>query len=168
MVRLQAQPYDLAARGFYFQTAEEFETNAKTNRNDCGDRVEEYEIQFIDGEDIDCHLAKAIGINQGNFSAFLDCVEAWDEWEKVNVIIHLGECGGAFDPGMSPDDLDVDIYLENSLKDLAIQFVEEGLFGKVPERFQNYIDYEAIAADLACDGYAETVIAGQSLIYRCT
>ncbi|MEM9211834.1 MAG: antirestriction protein ArdA [Pseudomonadota bacterium] len=168
MVQLHAQPYDLAARGFYFETAEEFETKSKTNRNDCGDRVEEYEIQYIDGEDIDCDLAKAIGINQGNYSAFLDCVDTWEEWEKINVIVHVGECGGAFDPDMSPDHLDVDIYWEDSLKDLAIQFVEEGLFGDIPGHLQNYIDYEAIANDLACDGYSETVIAGQRLIYRCT
>lgn len=168
MVQLHAQPYNLAARGFYFETAGEFETKAKTSRNDCGDRVEEYEIQFIDGEDIDCYLAKAIGINQGNFSAFLDCVDAWEEWEKISVIVHVGECGGNFDPDISPDHLGIDIHWEDSLKDLAMQFVAEGLFGEVPERFQHYIDYEAIAADLSCDGYTETVIAGQNLIYRST
>ena len=64
------------------------------------------------------------------------------------------------------DQLDVDIYEESSMKELAIRFVEDGLFGEVPESFQYYIDYDAIARDLAMD-YSETVIAGNSLIYRC-
>ncbi|MEM9211537.1 MAG: hypothetical protein AAGA63_08615 [Pseudomonadota bacterium] len=68
MVQLHAQPYDLAAKGFYFESAEEFDTKSKSNRNEYGQPVEEYEIQFIDGEDIDCDLAKAIGIHQGNFA----------------------------------------------------------------------------------------------------
>ena len=59
MTQLHAQPYDLAANGFYFETAEEFTVKAKANRNDYGQEVEEYEIQFIDGDHIDCDLAKA-------------------------------------------------------------------------------------------------------------
>lgn len=49
---------------------------------------------------------------------------------------------------------------------MAETFVDEGLFGEVPQSFQHYIDYEAIARDLAMD-YAVTAIAGQTLIYRC-
>ncbi len=52
------------------------------------------------------------------------------------------------------------------MKDLAIRFVEDGLFGDVPESFQYYIDYDAIARDLAMD-YGEVTIAGERLIYRC-
>ena len=60
MTQLHAQPYDLSATGFYFEAVEEFDAKAKANRNDYGQQVEEYEIQFIDGDDIDCDLAKAI------------------------------------------------------------------------------------------------------------
>ncbi|MEM9211538.1 MAG: antirestriction protein ArdA [Pseudomonadota bacterium] len=95
-------------------------------------------------------------------------MEAFEEWEKINVVIYVGECGGEFDPDVSPDHLGVEIYWETNLKNLAIEFVNEGLFGDIPNHLQNYIDYEAIATDLSCDGYTETVIAGQSLIYRCT
>lgn len=72
MTRLYAQPYDISATGFYFDKPSEYTMNAITNCNDCGGIVEEYEIQFIDGEVIDCELANAWGLNQGNFAAFLD------------------------------------------------------------------------------------------------
>ncbi len=52
------------------------------------------------------------------------------------------------------------------MRALAEQFVEEGLFGDIPKRLQFYIDYDAIARDLAVD-YSETVIAGSRIIYRC-
>lgn len=55
----------------------------------------------------------------------------------------------------------------NSLKELAEQFVDEGLFGDIPTSIQSYLDYDAIARDLGCD-YSETEIAGVRLIYRCS
>ncbi|PCJ08927.1 MAG: antirestriction protein ArdA [Rhodobacteraceae bacterium] len=166
MTQLYAQPYDIAATGFYFAATEEYAAKATALRNDYGDSVEEFEIQFIDGETIDCDLAKAIGLNQVNFGAFLECSEAWEEWEKVNVIIAVGDCGYDFDPDVSPDHLGVDIFQVDSLRELAEQFVEDGLYGDIPESLQFYIDYDAIARDLAVE-YSEAVIAGSRIIYRC-
>ena len=51
------------------------------------------------------------------------------------------------------------------MKDLAEQFVEDGLFGDIPQNLQYYIDYDAIARDLEFD-YTQTEVAGQNLIYR--
>ncbi|MGH1353950.1 MAG: antirestriction protein ArdA [Thalassovita sp.] len=66
-----------------------------------------------------------------------------------------------------PDHHGIDFYYVETLRALAEQFVEEGLFGDIPEHLQFYIDYDAIARDLACD-YTETTIAGERLIYRAT
>ena len=46
---------------------------------------------------------------------------------------------------------DCDIYEDMSLKDLAYDFVEEGLFGSILNNIKNYLDYEAIARDLGFD-----------------
>jgi len=165
MTQLYAQPYDITANGFYFETAEDYATKASALRNDYGDQVEEFEIQFIDGEGIDCELAKTIGINQANFAQFFECVDAWDDEQKRIVIIALGDCGYDFDPDMKPADYDIDIYHLDSLTELAEQFVEEGLFGDIPKALENYIDMDAIARDLGFD-YTEAEIAGQRLIYR--
>lgn len=45
--------------------------------NDYGDPVEEFEIQLIDGEDLDCELAKAIGLSQSNVLTMMDAMEGW-------------------------------------------------------------------------------------------
>jgi len=65
-----------------------------------------------------------------------------------------------------PENIEIDIYDLNSLKELAEQFVDEGGYGVIPDSLQYYIDYDAIARDLALD-YVQTRIAGNNLIYRC-
>jgi antirestriction protein len=166
MIQLHAQPYDLSATGFYFESAEDYEAKAKALRNDYGERVEEFEIQFIDGEEIDCDLARAIGLYQSNVGQFFEAVEAWDEHEKRSVILAVGEGGHAFTAEMQPSDFEVDIYEMSSFAELAEHFVEEGLFGEVPERLQFYLDHEAIGRDLSMD-YAQATVGGIPLIYRC-
>lgn len=74
---LHAQPYDTSATGFYFKSLEEYQKTAPTIKNDFGGTVEEFEIQLIDADGIDCELAKAIGINQANIERFFECVEGW-------------------------------------------------------------------------------------------
>lgn len=52
------------------------------------------------------------------------------------------------------------------MRELAEQFVDEGLFGDIPENIQSYLDYDAIARDLSMD-YSETSICDTNLVYRC-
>lgn len=163
---LYAQPYDISATGFYFDSMEQYEELVPTVQNDFGDKVEEFEIQFIDGDGIDCELAKAIGLSQANIRQFFECANDWQDWEKIHVIIAVGECGYRFETDTQPSDFDIDIYEEDSYRELAIRFVDDGLFGDAPENFQHYIDYDAIARDLEID-YGDCVINGERLIYRC-
>ncbi len=163
---LHAQPYDISATGFYFETTEQYAERAAKAVNDYGQGVEEFEIQFIDGENIDCELAKAIGLNQANIEQFLDCVADWEDPEKTNIIIAVGECGYTLGPETDLNDFDLDIHEAGSLRELAEQFVDDGLFGEIPEPLQFYIDYDAIARDLGVE-YTETEIAGMSVVYAC-
>ena len=168
MTQLFAQPYDISANGFFFESKEEYEQKTAKNFNNMGFPVEEYEIQFIDGEDIDAHLFKALEIHQGNSYLFLDVCNNWVEHQKQKVIIAVSDCGHGFDlKSDHPDDLDVDIYEMNNLRELADYFVDEGLFGEIPKQLQYYLDYDAIARDLSID-YTETVIAGKRLVYGCS
>jgi antirestriction protein len=168
MTTLFAQPYDITANGFYFHSVEDYNESAEKNCNSAGSPVEEYELQFIDGESIDAALFEALSVNQANFDAFLNACEEWDTAQKQKVIIAVGDCGYSFDlQSGDPDDFDIDLYELDSLKELAEQFVDEGLFGDIPTSIQNYLDYDAIARDLGCD-YSETEIAGVQLIYRCS
>ena len=167
MTQLYAQPYDITASGFYFETAAEYEDKASKLRNSYGQPVEEFELQFIDGEGIDADLFKALNIHQGNFQAYLEAVEDWIEEDKIKVIIAVGEAGYKFDLGTdAPDQFDIDLYELDSMKELAEQFVEEGLFGDIPEALRNYIDHDAIARELGMD-YSQIRINGTNYIYRC-
>lgn len=167
MTQLFAQPFDRSAKGFYFEDYEQYFERASVLKNDYGDPVEELELQWIDGDDIDCDLAKAWGVNQANLKDFFDALVDWDERQKIRYIIAVGECGYSHEQvANNPDDIDIDIYELNSLKELAYEFVEEGLFGDIPERLQGYLDYEAIARDLSMD-YSEITFNGTNLIYRC-
>lgn len=165
-IQLHAQPYDISAVGFYFDSYDDYAAKVATLRNTHGDPVEEFEIQFIDGEGIDCDLARAIGLNQANLKQYLDAVDEWDEDDKTSVILAVGECGYRFEADTHPDDFDLDIYVFETMRDLAAHFVEEGLFGDIPERLAFYLDYDAIARDLAHD-YSEAEVGGTRLIYRC-
>ncbi len=167
MTQFYAQPYDISATGFYFNTVEDYDAKHAACKNDYGDQVEEFEIQFIDGDDIDCDLFKAIGINQCNIHHFVDAVDAWEDYQKLNVIIAVGECGYDFDfDSNDPDDFDVTLYEVDTMKELAEQFVDEGLYGDIPDSLRFYIDYDAIARDLRMD-YSDIRVAGVNYIYRC-
>lgn len=166
MPQLHAQPYDLTGTGFYFESIEEFREKISNAKNDYGEPVEEFELQFIDGDHIDCDLARAWRIKQANIGPYFDAVENWDDHDKRVFIIAVGEAGYSFDlKTVSASDFDVDIYRANSMKGLAEEFVADGLFGEIPDHLTHYIDYEAIAHDLAMD-YTETEVAGEYLIYR--
>lgn len=168
MTQLFAQPYDITAYGFYFETAEEYQEKASKLRNSSGWPVEEFEIQFIDGEMIDAKLFRALDVWQCNFVAFLEALENWDYQDKVKVIIAVGEAGYRFDFNNSePDDFDIDLYQMDSLRELAEQFVQEGLFGEIPENILHYLDYDAIARDLGMD-YSTIRIDDTNYVYRCS
>ena len=56
------------------------------------------------------------------------------------------------------DSYEVDIYdfrdnksFTDTFELLAMEFVEEGLFGEIPKALEFYIDYERIARDLRID-----------------
>ena len=130
--------------------------------------MEEFEIQFIDGERIDAELFNALGVHQGNIQHFINAVDEWEEYEKQAVIIAVGECSYDFD--IADNDLsiidNVDIYYMHNMHELAEQFIEEGLFGEIPENIRFYLDMDAIARDLGVD-YSKTCIAGDNIVYRC-
>jgi len=165
-ITLYAQPYNIEARGFFFTDMDAYTQRQAACISSYGEPVEEFEIQFIDSdESIDCELFQALNVHQGTINAFLNVAETWDQHQKLKAILALIEgCSFKWEEE-NPDDLDVDVYVEMTMEDLARSFVEEGLFGEIPEKITYYLDYEAIARDLKMD-YSETVIDGQKIVYR--
>ena len=164
---LFAQPYDISASGFYFQDFESYQKQAAKLRNDAGQIVEEFEIQLIDGESIDCDLFNALSIHQGDIEGFFEACDDWTEGEKIKVIIAVGECGYDFNlESDDPDQFEIDLYECESLKELAEQFIEEGIYGVIPKNIRYYSDIDLMARDLGTD-YSEIEIDNTKYIYRC-
>ena len=86
MTTLHAQPYNIDATGFYFENADDFITKMETLTDSYGQPVEEFEIQFIDGDD--AQLFNAIGINQATLSVWFDEVEPLEYYEKGNFEVY--------------------------------------------------------------------------------
>jgi len=166
MPKLYAQPYDISAKGFYFETIEEYNQKASRNFNKIGLLVEEYEIQFIDGQDIDAELFKAIGINQSNIFDYFDACDKWNDLDKCKVIIAKVRGVYLFDiKKHCPVNIDIDIYEMDSMRDLAEYFAAQGLYGNIPTSLQFYIDYDLIARELRME-FQEITIARKRIIYR--
>jgi len=122
-IQLYAQPYEVSADGFSFESFAEYQTKASKVVNAFGQKVEEFELQVVDADRIDCEFARAVGVNQTNIHAFFTAVEEWDDHDKTVVIIAVGECGYQFEATTRADDFDVCLYHFNSYAELAEHFV---------------------------------------------
>lgn len=161
-----AQPFDIREEGFYFRSISEFKQQAACHKNQAGEVITEFEIQYFDGELIDRELAKIWNIDQANMESFFDVVENWSNYEKTRYIVAVGKAGYPHDQMMkNPNYLLIDIHYVDNLTDLAKQLVVDGRYGDIPDNFYCYIDYEAIAEDLS-DDYHETKVARKKLVYR--
>ena len=164
---LYAQPYEFDASGFYFDSFEDYQAKYNSNFNVYGQHVEEYEIQFIDGSAIDCDLFKAVK-GEYNLKAFFMVANTWEDCDKIPLIIAYEEniTSEPFNEEVTSDMFqDIDIYYDMSFEDLAWEFIENGLFGDIPEHLKNYLDIEKMARDLSYD-YNEISVGNNSIIYR--
>ena len=164
---LYAQPYDLDAQGFYFDSFEDYETKFNKNCNVYGQPVEEYEIQFIDGSAIDCDLFKAVK-GEYHLKAFFMVANTWEDYNKIPLIIAYEEniTSEPFNEEVTSDMFeDIDIYYDMSFEDLAWEFIDNGLFGDIPENLKQWLDIEKMALSLSYD-YNEITVGDISIIYR--
>jgi len=165
-IELCASPYNLMAACVYFSSYEEYLEKTKDHTDCCGYPVEEFKTYPVDASQLDAALFGALNIDQDTLEAFFTLAEEWSGHDKIKAIVKYGRCGYAWDGGTDSRDVeDVDIYYRDSMSELAEQFVEDGIFGDLPEHLLGYLDYDAIAADLHYD-YTEAEIAGEHIIYR--
>jgi len=164
---LYAQPYDLDASGFYFDSFEDYEAKYNKNCNVYGQPVEEYMFDFIDGSAIDCDLFKAVKGGY-NLKAFFMVANTWEEYQKIPLIIAYEEniTSEPFNEEVTSDMFeDIDIYYDMSFEDLAWDFIDNGLFGDIPEDVKQWLDIEKMALSLSYD-YNEISVGNYSIIYR--
>ena len=149
MTTLHAQPYNLDAVGFYFESLGDYEARFENARDSFGFPVEEFEIQFIDGDTADAQIFGAAGINQATLSQFFDVIEDMGDYQKP-ALFFLLEQGYGVDEAL--DKIDDVMIQEGNLEEAAEQFFDEIYLHQIPENLQSYIDYKAFARDCEYSG----------------
>lgn len=138
-----AQPYDTSGTGFYFTDWIDF--CEKINANHC----EEFELQYINGDDGD--LFHVCGIGQSNIDLWLDLVGQMPDHEKVSLYYLTDILGYSFEEAIeATDDYPV---TEGVAKDYAEEYIEStGMLDALPEQLRYYFDVDAFARDVELNG----------------
>ncbi|MEI7614476.1 MAG: antirestriction protein ArdA, partial [Betaproteobacteria bacterium] len=132
-------------------------------RDRFGNPVEEFEIQFIDGEN--AALFEACGINQSNLSTWFDDIEDKDEHEKIALYFLTGTLGYSLDDAMNKVD-NVNIF-QGEAKEAAEELFDECYGHEIPENLRFYFDMDKFAHDLEIGGdFNEFEYEGTT--YTCT
>lgn len=157
-----ATPYDISATGFYFKTYEEYSEKASKHMNEYGQHVEEYEMQFIDGEN--CELFKALSVNQATLKDWFNNFESMEESEAVKAIA-LAEYYND-DVENILDRMDDICLFEGTAEEYAESYIEDtGLLNELPENLRYYFDTQAFARDMLLNGdISEITVAGTDYI----
>lgn len=148
MTTLYANPYNIDAAGFYFNDADEFIEKSANLTDRYGNHVEEFEIDFIDGDD--AALFNASGINQANLNTWFDDIETLDDHEKINMYFLLSVAGYSLSQAL--DKVDEPSITQSSLRDTAEELFDECWLHEVPENIRFYIDYDKFARDCEIGG----------------
>jgi len=145
MTELYAQPYSTEYTGFYFNSTESFDDGME-KLNKCG--CEEVEIQFIDGEDHLCTLAKSLPIHQGDIAFWFDELEELDASAITSICFLLDDIGYNIKDALERYE---EVYMHHgTAEDYAQELIEETT--QIPENLQYYIDYKAVARDMKING----------------
>lgn len=142
-----AQPYRIGAEGFYFTDLDDYTAKAASARDDQGFPIEEFEIQYIDGEDAD--LFNAIRVNQANLVDWFDILDELEGKPDGKIIAcYLAQEGYCMEEVSTGWD-DYSLY-HGTAADYAEEFVKDCY--QLPEHIVGYIDYERLGHDLVLDG----------------
>ena len=147
---LYATPYNLDAIGFYFTDIDDYQAKISGLVDSYGNAVEEFEIQFIDGDGDDARLFEACGINQANLNTWFDDIETLEGNQKISLYYLVGVAGYNLEQAL--DKLDDPCIYQGDLKDAAIELFDECWLPSVPESIQFYIDYDKFSRDCQYGG----------------
>jgi hypothetical protein len=142
-----AQPYSISATGFFFTDMGQYRDKAAHLVDDYGQPVEEFEIQYIDGDHAD--LFAAAGVTQATLSGWFDLLDALDgDEDRTVIVLHLLELGYPLDELSTRWD-DYSLY-HGTLADYAEEIVS-GCY-TLPANLAGYLDYERLGRDMVLEG----------------
>tara|TARA_R100000008_G_C3563827_1_gene157901 strand:+ start:800 stop:1282 length:483 start_codon:yes stop_codon:yes gene_type:complete len=142
---LCATPYAYGVPFFYFETLEEY--NEKYQKQFEKYQCEEYEFQFIDGDNIESILYEAC---KDNIFKLLEIIEEGTittEEDAIKLYVCTNINGDSLEDALSRYQ---DIYLyHGSMKDYAYETFP---WEQIPEWAHTYIDIDQRVTDLQCNG----------------
>jgi len=144
-----ATPYDISASGFYFTDYDDYQQKAATHVNAYGQPVEEYEIQFIDGDNPE--LFKALSVDQTTLETWFDDFERL-EFEGAAKAIYLADDRGENINTIKGKLDDICLYPGTPEQFAEDHLEDTGLIDLIPENLRYYFDYELFARDLVMSG----------------
>ena len=148
MKTLHATPYNVDAAGFYFDSLEDYQTKSENHLDRFGNLVEEFEIEFIEGDD--SALFNACGINQSNLDTWFDVIEVMSKGEKLSLYYLLGMASYSLEQAL--DKIDEPSIYDGNLLEAATELFDECYLPSVPDNIKYYIDYEKFARDCQLGG----------------
>ena len=129
-------------------------------------KVEEFEVEAIDGTRDEMELAEAFGINQANIAEFIEFIDTSDEdlWPTIYFLLDENRVSSLYDAIRLASYYTV---LESNLLDAARELFDECYGESIPYLVKPYIDYESFARDCRLGGeMVEFEFAGKT--YTCT
>ena len=104
--------------------------------------------------------------NVWNLNELLTTIKELVDSEGEEVLVKIyALCDIGCTPEEALDKLeDTYFYPDETLRDLAYAFVEEGVYGDIPDSILNYIDYDAIARDLEISGQFREIWIGNDFV----
>ncbi|QQM32362.1 antirestriction protein ArdA [Martelella lutilitoris] len=142
-----AQPYNIDAVGFYFTDLADYQDKAAKAVDRFGFPVEEFELQYIDGDYAE--LFNALSVSQASLADWFELVDEIDDVDDRYVIachlaglgVAVGEIAGQWD--------DYWLY-RDSAADYAAELVADCY--ELPQQLEYYIDYERMGRDMVLNG----------------
>lgn len=136
VTKLFAQPYHPGGTGFYMSSTEDWNKGLKSSRH------EEFEIQFINGDDHLAQLFDALDLTMAHVELWFDELEHLDE-EEAAKLYYLSVHG--YDLDESIEKMENLLLFEGTKEDWAENLLEDTDY-VVNVNF--YFDYEAFGRDL--------------------
>ena len=155
---IAAVPYDTSAPYFTFSSGEEFAEKSKNNLNDWGGVVEEYQFDFVDGDDFDQELFELMSEMSLMTGQYFDALDALNE-DDIRLLRAMQSIGGHekdFDTVEQAEDSVQDLrdrgayIFDGGLKDYAQETVDSmgGLKELDEQTLENHFDWDAYANEL--------------------
>ena len=146
MSTLYANPYDLEARGFYFNDLADYQSKMKANVNSFGMPVEEYSFEFIDGSDAEYELYELISSGDFiNLTSYFNAIDTVDDDQLPALVYLMDNMGLDFDSAMDNVE-DVYVY-EGDAKDYVDREYIPAVMHDLSRLHPSLIDFKALGKD---------------------